>query len=223
MSTFVYIPLVFAFEWKKEPLYHKLQTSFISIQEVLHKTYHASQSKKCGLDLSHVPVLKQIVGLKDVIGLHAISKNGFDEVAQVLKLQWKEQDKWLCYYIFTLGIKLNRNKNKHHTKQWNNAIHKEVFLTLCQLSLEWLVFLMDPGWSLLMSLWERPNITSSRRNSTYSAHLLPFKCLRSVHFPQSTRILISNTVEVKSLHSPFRSCNILFCQNKGIIQNACFC
>ncbi len=79
-------------------LYHKLQihTSFISIQEVLHKTYHASQSKKCGLDLSRVPVLKQIVGLKDVIGLHAISKNGFDEVAQVLKLQRKEQDK---YYI----------------------------------------------------------------------------------------------------------------------------
>lgn len=163
MSTFVCIPLVFAFEWKKVALYHKLQTSFISIQEVLHKTYHAGQSKKCGLDLSHVPVLKQIVGLKDVIRLHAISKNGFDEVAQVLKLQWKEQDKWLCYYIFTLGI----IKKKTHTKQCNNAIHKDVFLTLCQLSLEWLVFLMDPGWSLLMSLWERPNITS-RRDSTYS-------------------------------------------------------
>ncbi len=63
-------------------------------------------------------------------------------------------------------------------------------------------------------IWERLNL--QYMVWFYSAHLLPFKCLGSVHFPQSTstRILISNTVEVKSLHSPFRSCKIVFCQNK---------
>lgn len=32
-------------------------------------THHAGQSEQCGLDLSHVPIFKQVIGLKDVIGL----------------------------------------------------------------------------------------------------------------------------------------------------------
>lgn len=64
-----------------------------------HWTHHAGQGEECGLDLSHVPVLKQIIGLKDVIGLQTISENGFDKVAQVLKLEWKESEKWLWGWI----------------------------------------------------------------------------------------------------------------------------
>jgi len=52
-------------------------------------------------------------------------------------------------------------------------------LTLCQLSLEWLIFLMDPGWSLLISLWER-QILHLIWQSTYIVWC--FKSVKSATF-----------------------------------------
>lgn len=97
MSTFVFKPLVFAFEWKSGIIPANLNccqsikpSLIISIWDALNKAHHAGQGKKCGLDLSQVSILEQIICLKNVIRLQPISKNGFDEVAQVLKLQWKQ-------------------------------------------------------------------------------------------------------------------------------------
>ena len=50
-------------------------------------THHAGQCEQCGLDLSHVPIFKQVIGLKDVIGLQAIGQDGFDEIPKVFQLQ----------------------------------------------------------------------------------------------------------------------------------------
>lgn len=49
-------------------------------------THHASKRKERGLDLRHVAILKQVVGLEDVVGFEAIGCEGFDEVRQVLQL-----------------------------------------------------------------------------------------------------------------------------------------
>lgn len=62
------------------PLFHPLEI-----------THHAGQGEKCGLDLSHVPTFKQVIGLKYVIGLQAIGQDCFDEVPNVLQLE--EQQK----------------------------------------------------------------------------------------------------------------------------------
>lgn len=49
-------------------------------------THHAGQSQESGLNLGMVGVLKQVVGLKDVMGLHPILGNGFNEITYVLQL-----------------------------------------------------------------------------------------------------------------------------------------
>lgn len=36
------------------------------------RTYHAGKGEQCGLDLSHVPIFKEVISFKDVIGLQAI-------------------------------------------------------------------------------------------------------------------------------------------------------
>ena len=57
--------------------------------------HHVRQGKQCGLNLSEVPVFKQVVGLKDVVGLHAVGQDGFDEVPEVLQLQGgEEREEW---------------------------------------------------------------------------------------------------------------------------------
>lgn len=78
------------------------------------KSHHASQGEQCGLDLRHVPVLKQVISFKYVIWLHAICKNGLDEVAQVLKLC--EQQK----------------KKKKKEKRWFGAMLLHTKLVLLQ-------------------------------------------------------------------------------------------
>ena len=50
-------------------------------------SHHACQGQQCGLDLGHVATLKQVVGLKDVVGFQTVHGDGFDEVGQVLQLQ----------------------------------------------------------------------------------------------------------------------------------------
>lgn len=49
--------------------------------------HHAGQCEQCGLDLSHVSIFKQVIGLEDVIGLQAIGQDGFDEIPKVFQLQ----------------------------------------------------------------------------------------------------------------------------------------
>lgn len=50
-------------------------------------THHAGQGQQSGLDLSHVPIFKQVIGLKNVIGLEAIVQEGFDKIPNVFQLQ----------------------------------------------------------------------------------------------------------------------------------------
>ncbi len=50
-------------------------------------THHAGQCEQRGLHLSHVPIFKQIIGLKDVIGLQAVGQDGFDEIPKIFQLQ----------------------------------------------------------------------------------------------------------------------------------------
>lgn len=49
--------------------------------------HHAGQCEQCGLDLSHVSIFEQVIGLEDVIGLQAIGQDGFDEIPKVFQLQ----------------------------------------------------------------------------------------------------------------------------------------
>lgn len=58
---------------------------------IYDKTHHASKGKECRLDLSHVAVLKQVVGLKDVMRFETIGCEGFDEVRQVFQLHTHNQ------------------------------------------------------------------------------------------------------------------------------------
>lgn len=114
------------------------------------KSHHASKGKQRGLDLCHVPVFEQVISFKYVVWLQAVWKNGFDEVAQVLKLNNRKTDLVACFctqklfwcMIYCEVIRclapLQINKNNH--------------LTLCQLSLELLIFFIEPGWSLLINL-----------------------------------------------------------------------
>lgn len=50
-------------------------------------THHAGQGEQCGLDLSHVPIFKQVICLKDVTGLQTIGKDSLDEIPKVFQLQ----------------------------------------------------------------------------------------------------------------------------------------
>lgn len=58
---------------------------YLLIQQT--KTHHASQRNKRRLDLSHVAVLKKVVGLEDVERLETVGRDRLDEVRQVLQLQ----------------------------------------------------------------------------------------------------------------------------------------
>lgn len=55
-------------------------------QRPISKTHHAGEGQQCCLDLRHVAVLKQVIGLEDVMGFQAVGCDGFDEVRQVLQL-----------------------------------------------------------------------------------------------------------------------------------------
>lgn len=48
---------------------------------------HASQREQRGLDLGHVSVFKQVIGLEDVARLQAICQDGFDEIPKVFQLR----------------------------------------------------------------------------------------------------------------------------------------
>lgn len=50
-------------------------------------THHAGQGQEGGLHLGMISVLKQVIGLKDVVGLHPIFGDGLDEVAYILQLE----------------------------------------------------------------------------------------------------------------------------------------
>lgn len=52
-------------------------------------THHVGKRQQRRLHLRHVPVLKQVVGFEDVVGLQAVGDDGADEVGQVLHLQRK--------------------------------------------------------------------------------------------------------------------------------------
>lgn len=54
---------------------------------VHHRPHHSSQSDECALDLSVVDILKQIVGLKDVVWLQAVLSDGTDEIPYVFQLR----------------------------------------------------------------------------------------------------------------------------------------
>ena len=54
-------------------------------------THHAGQGEQCGLDLSHVPTFKQVIGLKYVIWLQAKGQDSFDEIPQIFQLEEKER------------------------------------------------------------------------------------------------------------------------------------
>lgn len=54
-------------------------------------THHAGQGQKGGLHLRVVGVLEQVVGLKDIVGLHPVLGDGLDEVADVLQLEGSRQ------------------------------------------------------------------------------------------------------------------------------------
>lgn len=51
------------------------------------RPHHSSQSDECALDLSVVDILKQIVGLKDVVWLQAVLRDGTDEIPYVFQLR----------------------------------------------------------------------------------------------------------------------------------------
>lgn len=57
--------------------------------------HHSSQSDECALDLSVVDVLKQIVGLKDVMWPQAVLCDRTDKIP----------------YVFQLGEKTDRREN----------------------------------------------------------------------------------------------------------------
>lgn len=52
-----------------------------------NESHHASKCKQRCLDLRHVPILKQVVGFEDIMGLQAVRGDGFNEVGQVLQLK----------------------------------------------------------------------------------------------------------------------------------------
>lgn len=54
--------------------------------------HHASQREQRGLDLGHVSVFKQVIGLKDVARLQAIGQDGFDEIPKVFQLQSRDRN-----------------------------------------------------------------------------------------------------------------------------------
>lgn len=51
------------------------------------ETHHAGEGEQSRLDLRHVAILKQIIGLEDIMGLQAVHCESFDEVCQVLQLK----------------------------------------------------------------------------------------------------------------------------------------
>lgn len=53
----------------------------------IQRTHHASEREQCCLDLRHVSVLKQVVGLEGVVRLQTVLCGGFAEVSQVLQLK----------------------------------------------------------------------------------------------------------------------------------------
>lgn len=53
--------------------------------------HHAGQGQEGGLHLGVVGVLKQVIGLKYVVGLHPVLGGGLDEVAYVLQLEGSRQ------------------------------------------------------------------------------------------------------------------------------------
>lgn len=136
ISILVSIPLVFA--WKTDGASQRSDGPEPSFR--LRDTHHAGQSEQSGLYLGHVPVFKQVVGLKDVTGLKAIRQDCFDEISKVFQLQ---SNRWNT----TWG---NGDAAGHQEKDWEAVFT----LTLCQFSCEWLIFFTKPGCSLLMSLRE---------------------------------------------------------------------
>lgn len=87
MSTPVWQPLVLAWRKDKDCFkggYYRIITPGWTF--IYNKTHHASEREERRLDLSHVAVLEQVVGLKDVVRFEAIDCDGFDEVRQVLQL-----------------------------------------------------------------------------------------------------------------------------------------
>lgn len=85
MSTPVWQPLVLAWPKDKE-CFNRWMHYITTPGWISNKTHHASKREERRLDLSHVAVLKQVVGLKDVVRLETIDRDGFDEVRQVLQL-----------------------------------------------------------------------------------------------------------------------------------------
>lgn len=59
---------------------------------IFPKTHHAGQCEQRCLHLGHVAVLKEVVGLKSVMGLQAVRSDGFGEVVQILQLQTKQRN-----------------------------------------------------------------------------------------------------------------------------------
>lgn len=49
--------------------------------------HHAGQREQRGLDLGHVSVFKEVIGLEDVARLQAVGQDGFDEIPKVFQLR----------------------------------------------------------------------------------------------------------------------------------------
>lgn len=54
--------------------------------------HHAGQREQRGLDLGHVSVFKEVIGLEDVTRLQAIGQDGFDEIPKVFQLRSGDGD-----------------------------------------------------------------------------------------------------------------------------------
>lgn len=103
----------------------------------------AGESDEGGLDLRVVGVLKEVVGLEDVVGLHPIARDGPQEVPDVLQLCTGQLGAWTpCPALGTLAPCSPPSPDPPIQGP----------LTLCQFWMGSFTFCTEPGCSLLMSL-----------------------------------------------------------------------
>lgn len=89
-----------------------------------------------------VGVLKQVVGLKNVVGLHPILGDGLDEVADVFQLEGSGRR----------SVEGERGGGVRGCAPGVERVKTEPWLTWCQFWVDSLTFFTEPGWSLLMNL-----------------------------------------------------------------------
>lgn len=89
-----------------------------------------------------VGVLKQVVGLKNVVRLHPVLGDGLDEVADVFQLEGSRRQ----------SVEGERGGGLRGYGPGVERGKTEPGLTWCQFWVDSLTFFTEPGWSLLMNL-----------------------------------------------------------------------